>query len=87
MKAAEDGGWHFTSIGSTKQLIEKIEAFVHKEFNKSDFKDPARLTRIIEEGGDIFGSGWKFEIEALNDSFPDYLLKNRNKYNHLLKLD
>ncbi len=80
----QDGGWHFTSMGGVDQIIEKLEAFVHKEFNKKELKDPERLKKIIEEGGDIFGSHWKFEMEPLNDSFPPYLLNNQQRYSHLL---
>ncbi|MBV6643042.1 MAG: hypothetical protein KI791_20155 [Cyclobacteriaceae bacterium] len=79
-----DGGWHFTSVGGIDHLIQKIEAFAHKEFNTNELKDPRRLEKIIKEGGDIFGSDWKFELEEISDTYPLYIQKNKDKYYHLL---
>lgn len=33
-----DGGWHFGFVGGVKKIVEKLEAFSHKEYNKPEFK-------------------------------------------------
>lgn len=45
----EDGGWHFTTIGNIEQIIEKMEAFAHKEVNTTSLKDSDRILKVIEE--------------------------------------
>lgn len=81
----EDGGWHFTTIGDIEKIIEKMENFAHKEFNTQEMKDEDRIQKIIEEGGDIFGFNWKFRLEEMNETYPKYLLKNQEKYSHIIK--
>ncbi len=80
-----NGGWHFTTVGGVESIISKIEAFSHKEFNKEEIKNPERLEKIISEGGDIFGSDWDVKFEKLNDTYPEYLLQNLSRYQHLIK--
>ncbi len=84
-KVITDGGWHFTTIGNIEKIIAKIEAFAHNEFNKEEFKDPKKLQKLVNEGGDIFGQSWDVEFERINDSYPQYLLDNQNRYKHLIK--
>ena len=84
-KKLNDAGWHFTTIGSIDKIIAKIEAFAHSEFNKNEFKDPDKLAEIISKGGDIFGSDWDVKFEKLNDTYPEYLIQNLSRYQHLIK--
>ncbi len=75
-----NGGWHFSTLGSKEQIIQKIEACAHQEFNTFEIKSKVseRLWNLI----DLYGrSEHKFSIEmpfGLN-----YLLVNKEKYNHL----
>jgi len=48
-----DGGYHFTSVGSIRDIRHKIESWGHQEFNNSKVKD--NLDQKIITGQDPFG--------------------------------
>ncbi len=81
----ENGGWHFTTVGGVDKIIEKLESFSHTEFNNKKSKDPERIARMIKEGKDILGYDWKFMIEPINDSYPEFIQQNQKKFSHLIK--
>ena len=39
----------------------------------------------IENGGDIFGRGEKYQLVPIDDSYPDYIVENQEKYAELIK--
>ena len=49
-----DGGWSFSSFGGPKKIIEKFEAFAHKEFNKDKFKNLNHIINCQKTGADLF---------------------------------
>ena len=48
-KIVEDGGWHFGWIRDISQMIEKLEAFAHTEFNNNSFKNFDFIQECIEK--------------------------------------
>lgn len=79
-----DGGWHFGYLGSADHVIAKIEAFAHDEYNTNEFKNKEALQQKIKAGKDLFGRGLDYKFIELDDSFPDYILENRDKLKHLI---
>jgi beta-1,4-mannosyl-glycoprotein beta-1,4-N-acetylglucosaminyltransferase len=79
-----EAGWHFSFLGGVDAIIKKIEAFAHSEYNKDEFKDPEKIKQYISEGKDIFGRGFKYDFIPLDNTFPSYLLNNRNKFSNLI---
>lgn len=75
-----NGGWHFSFIGDVKQVKKKIESYAHQEYNTPYFTDEARLERIINEGGDILEKGMQFKFVEINDTFPHYVINNKDYY-------
>ena len=51
-KVISNSGYHFTSIGNKKSIINKIENWGHQEFNNDIIKD--NLEENIKNGKDIF---------------------------------
>ena len=49
-----DGGWSFSSFGGPKKIVEKFEAFAHKEFNNDKFKDINHIINCQKTGEDLF---------------------------------
>ncbi len=82
----ENGGWHFSYLGGIDRIIQKIEAFAHTEYNKKEYKDPEKIKQAIENGKDIFGRNFNYQFVPLDNSFPEYIIKNKNKYAHLIKM-
>ena len=62
-----------------EQIIEKIRSFSHGEFNneKLDIKE---IERKILKNEDIFERGTKLRKISLDNSYPEYLLNNKEKY-------
>lgn len=81
----KNGGWHFTSMMGVNKIIEKIESFAHQEFNTSKYKDPESIRLIIDSGRDIFNSTRQFSIQSMDKQFPEELIANLEKYEHLIK--
>ena len=73
-----EGGWHFSYMQSPKQILNKIKSFSHGEFNQENLN-----TKIIEkkilENEDIFGRGNKLEKVYIDNSYPTYIAKNKDK--------
>ena len=73
-----NGGWHFSFLQSPDQILNKIKSFSHGEFNQKNLN-----TKIIEkkilENEDIFGRGNKLEKVYIDNSYPTYIAKNKDK--------
>ncbi len=80
-----DGGWHFTYLGGVDIIIKKLEAFAHTEYNKDEYKNAATIEQALKEGKDIFGRGYTYRFVPLDDSFPKYILQNKDRYKALIK--
>jgi beta-1,4-mannosyl-glycoprotein beta-1,4-N-acetylglucosaminyltransferase len=83
--AITNGGWHFSFLGGVEMIIRKLEAFAHAEYNKEEFKDPAKIEKALDEGRDIFGRDLKYKFTPLDDTFPEYILLNKEKYKNLIR--
>jgi beta-1,4-mannosyl-glycoprotein beta-1,4-N-acetylglucosaminyltransferase len=81
----EDGGWHFGFLGGADKIIEKLEAFAHTEYNKEEFKNKNAVLEAINNGKDLFGRGFEYSFIDLDDSFPPYVIKNKERFKHLIK--
>ena len=81
----KDGGWHFSYLGGVEKIIEKIESFHHTEYNVEEYKNPDKIEKAINEGGDIFGRKLQYQFVKLDSTFPKYILENEKKFNHLIR--
>ncbi len=84
IRSVQNGGWHFTYLGGAEMIIKKLEAFAHTEYNDSRYKNPQKIEEIINSGKDIFGRNYSYRFVPLDDSFPEYILKNTEKYRNFL---
>ncbi len=80
VKILKDGGWHFSFLYDEEGIIKKISSFQHTEFDKKEFKDKNVIKEKIANGEDIFNRNFIFKKINLDGKFPDYLLKNLEKY-------
>ena len=77
------GGWHFTYIKSIKDIIKKIKAFAHAEFNKPKYIDLKNLEEKILKGEDLFDRNIKYKkIDINKNNFPEFLIKNYKRYSN-----
>jgi beta-1,4-mannosyl-glycoprotein beta-1,4-N-acetylglucosaminyltransferase len=81
------GGWHFSSCMSNEDVIDKIKSYSH--FDKyTDIKSSDQiLDNYINKNKDftIDPSRSMKLVEISNKYLPEYLVENKEKYNHLFK--
>ena len=85
---SNDGGWHFSTLGTADEIIYKIESFAHTELDTPEFKNT--IEDNIKNLKDPYGRAprnwdkyqdYHFSIEMPNG--PKWLLENKDKYKHL----
>ena len=76
----DDGGWHFAYLQNPENISKKIKSFSHGEFNKDDFIDTKNIEEKIKLQKDLFGRNITFKKVELYQTFPDYILKNKEKF-------
>jgi beta-1,4-mannosyl-glycoprotein beta-1,4-N-acetylglucosaminyltransferase len=84
-KVIENGGWHFTSMGGGERIVEKIKSFAHQEFNQPAFLDARRLDEAIQQGKPLFDPLEELKFVALDETYPRYILENREKFSAWIK--
>ena len=73
------GGWHFSYLQTPEQILKKVKSFSHGEFNKENFNEKHIEEKILNNE-DIFGRGNKLKKINLDHSYPDYIIKNKDKF-------
>jgi len=81
----DDGGWHFSFLGGVEKIIKKLEAFAHSEYNTAEYKDPKKIEQALDEGKDLFGRDFKYKFVPIDNSFPAYIVANKDKYSNLIR--
>ncbi|HEU4717796.1 MAG TPA: hypothetical protein VFU15_08175 [Bacteroidia bacterium] len=81
----DDGGWHFSYLGGVDRIIKKLESFAHDEYNRDEFKDPKKIEEAINNGRDILGRDFRYRFVKIDDSYPEWLLQNLERFPHLVK--
>ena len=72
------GGWHFSYLQSPQQIITKIRSFSHGEFNNANLNEKSVEEKILKNE-DIFGRNNELKKIDIDNSFPEYIVKNRDK--------
>ena len=67
----------FFSTISSKNL-KKIKSFSHGEFNKENLNK--KISKINFKNEDIFNRGFELKKIKIDESYPDYILKNKEKF-------
>ena len=87
-KIAKNGGWHFSYLGGTKNILKKLKSHPYQGrriqlaflLHKLKIR---KFENVIKKNKDIFFLNRKFELINIEESFPKCLLKNIqiiNKY-------
>ena len=74
-----DGGWHFSFLQTPEQILNKIRSFSHGEFNDKNLNEEKILEKILKSE-DIFGRGKKLKKVVIDDSYPEYIFKNKERF-------
>ena len=83
----EDGGWHFCNLKTPKELLYKYQnlcetndPYVFKEKIDKKYLKVEEIKKRIKSGEDIIGRKETYKAQKLDNSFPKYLLENKNLY-------
>lgn len=80
----EDGGWHWSFFGDADNYLLKIASYEHTENNIPQITN--NIEEKIEKGLDPLGRSNILTTVPLDDSFPEYILNNQDKYMEFIKL-
>lgn len=75
-----NGGWHFNYLLDPEKISKKLKTFAHTEFNKKEFTDLNIIKDNIYKMRDLFKRGYQYQKVKLDNTFPDYILKNQTKF-------
>jgi beta-1,4-mannosyl-glycoprotein beta-1,4-N-acetylglucosaminyltransferase len=78
----QDAGWHFTSCGDSELIKTKIQSFSHLELDREDVLD--NIQNNIESNNDIYYREANYQYVPIDESFPDYIRNNIDKYSHII---
>ena len=78
----EDGGWHFNSLLTPKEISLKLKTFAHTEFAKPEYSNLEIIKKNIEEKKDLFKRNHEYKRVDLDNTYPKYILNNKEKLNY-----
>lgn len=89
LRMYEHAGWHFTYLGDTEFIRNKIQSFSHSELNNSHVLDSIDVDSMIERGVGFNPLDPRpFVPVKLDEYFPKELVNNQDKYaNYLVDAD
>ena len=74
-----NGGWHFSYLQTPEQILNKIKSFSHGEYNNENLNLKNIEIKILKNE-DIFDRGFKLKKVDLDQSYPKYILDNKDKF-------
>jgi hypothetical protein len=76
------GGWHFSYLGSARDIADKIGAYAHQEYNLPEYTDLRHILRCMETGQDLFGreDHIRFRFVPIDATYPQYVLENLERF-------
>ena len=75
-----NGGWHFNNLMEPKLISKKLKTFAHNEYSGEEFSSIETIKKKIDEKVDLFNRGEKYNYVKIDDTFPEHLLNNLDKY-------
>ena len=75
----EQGGWHWSYFGNVKTIEQKLKACADSHHGSED------LPEMVDMGKDPVGRSDLYGSVPIDDSFPEYIRNNQEKYSHFIK--
>ena len=78
-----NAGWHFSYCGDENHIKQKINSFCDTQFDIPEVVD--KVTDNLKQGKDVLNrSHINYRKVNIDESFPEYIINNQEKYTHLL---
>jgi len=81
----ENGGWHFTYMGGAERISQKLQSYAHYNEDERQHLEAKAIHELINRGGQLFAPGQQLQFVPLDETFPRYILENRDKYSAWIK--
>lgn len=75
-----DGGWHFNYLLTPKEISKKFRSLAEVSWDKEEYLNEDIIQKKINLGKDLFHRGHTFKQVKIDDTFPEYIQNNQNKY-------
>ncbi len=79
----EDAGWHFSFLGNAENFKLKLASYEHTENNTSE--NVSNAEEKIEKGLDPLNRGMTYKSVPIDNTFPEYIQNNQEKYSEFIK--
>lgn len=76
----ENGGWHFSFLGSPEFISSKIKSYVHNEYDTEEFTNIDNIRKKIDNLTDPFNRNKKLKKVVLDKEYPKYIIENKKKF-------
>ena len=83
-RVVRNAGWHFSFMGGMDMIMRKLASFAHTEYSGGKFADPNHISRVIENGGDLFENCDRYYAVPAEKCLPPFVLDNLQKYGALV---
>ena len=80
----DNGGWHFSFLGSADFIASKIKSYVHSEYDKDDYTNLEKINFRIKNMIDPFDRHKDLVQVSIDSSYPDFIINNQDKYKELI---
>jgi len=79
----ENAGWHFSFLGNAENFKLKLASYEHTE-NNTDV-NISNAEEKVEQGLDPLNRGMTYTAVPIDDSYPEYIVENQEKYAEFIK--
>jgi len=80
----KEAGWHFNNLMSPEKISLKLKTFAHTEFAVDNFSSEKIIKEKILRKVDLFERGHNYNYKKIDESFPKYLLDNKNLFSEFI---
>ena len=76
----DDGGWHFNYLLKPKEISKKFRSLAETSWDQEKYYNEKNIEEKIKQKRDLFNRGHVFEQVNIDNSFPQYIRVNQDKY-------
>ncbi len=79
----ENASWHFSFLGNAENFKLKLASYEHTENNTA--ANIANAEEKVEKGLDPLNRGMTYRAVPIDESYPEYIQNNQEKYAEFIK--
>ena len=80
IEVINDGGWHFNYLLKPNEIKKKFKSLAETSWDKEEYFNEENIIKKIDLKKDLFNRGHTFDVVKINDSYPEYIKGNKDKY-------